>query len=105
MAFRIGGGSFPWGTLTVNVIGSLLAGFTWAILGETTGQQRTNALFFIGFLGAFTTFSAYALESYRIYADGKISLALINILANNLGSLLAVVVGFALARVVLGMGK
>ncbi len=104
-AFRLAGSGFPWGTLVVNILGSLLAGFAWAILGETSGQQRINALFFIGLLGAFTTFSAYSLESYRLYVDGKTSLALMNVLANNVGALLAVVAGFAMARVVLGIGK
>ncbi len=55
-ALRLGGAGFPWGTLVVNVVGSLFAGFIWGLLDETTGQQRTNAFFFIGLLGAFTTF-------------------------------------------------
>ncbi|HAY36337.1 MAG TPA: fluoride efflux transporter CrcB [Bacteroidetes bacterium] len=98
VAFRFVGGSYPWGTLIVNVIGSFLAGFIWAMLDETTGQQRTNAFFFIGVLGAFTTFSAYALESMRLVQEGELGLAAANVLANNVGALLAVFAGFAIAR-------
>ena len=68
------------------------------MLDETTGQQRTNAFFFIGILGAFTTFSAYALESMRLVHEGKMGLAAANVLANNVGALLAVFAGFAIAR-------
>jgi len=92
------GGEFPWGTLAVNIVGSLLAGFFWGILGETTGSQRTQALFFVGMLGAFTTFSTYALDSLQYFQDGRWGMATANVLANNVGALLAAVVGFAMAR-------
>lgn len=92
------GGEFPFGTLAVNVSGSFLAGFFWGILGETTGSHRTQALFFIGMLGAFTTFSTYALDSLHFYENGQGGMALLNILANNTGALLAAWAGFALAR-------
>lgn len=101
VAFRLGGGEFPWGTLVVNVVGSLLAGFVWGLLDETTGQQRTNAFFFIGLLGAFTTFSAYSLDSMRLFNDNRTMMALVNVLANNIGALVAVFAGFAIARSIL----
>ena len=97
-ALRLGGAGFPWGTLVVNVVGSLFAGFIWGLLDETTGQQRTNAFFFIGLLGAVTTFSAYSLESMRLFNDDRTMMAVVNVLANNVGAILAVFAGFALAR-------
>lgn len=100
-AVRIGSGSFPWGTLMVNLLGSLGIGIIWALLGESSGQERTDALFFIGLLGAFTTFSAYTLESMQLYQDGRLALA--NVLANNVGALMAVVIGFTIARAVFGL--
>lgn len=92
------GTGFPWGTLVVNVGGSFVAGVLWAILGSTVGQQRMNALFFIGLLGAFTTFSAYSVESLRLYEDGHMLLAAVNVLANNIGALAAVAGGVLLGR-------
>jgi len=93
------GGEYPWGTLAVNVLGSFVAGFFWGILGQTTGSHRTQALFFIGVLGAFTTFSTYALDSLNYAQSGQWGMAAGNVLANNVGALIAVGAGFALARV------
>ena len=95
---RLGSTSFPWGTLVVNIVGSFVAGFVWALLDQSTGNQRNHAFFIIGLCGAFTTFSAYAVESLRMFQDGNTGLALTNVLANNTGSLLAVVAGFGLAK-------
>jgi len=56
IVFRETGGSFPWGTLVVNVMGSFVAGFVWAYLNQTTGSARMQAFLIIGVRGAFTTF-------------------------------------------------
>lgn len=90
---------FPWGTLAVNVLGSLVAGFLWGMLGGVSTESRTHALFFIGLLGAFTTFSTYALDSLRLFQEDRVAEALANVAANNLGALLAVFAGFSLARI------
>jgi CrcB protein len=63
------------------------------MLGQTQGPQRLHALFMIGVLGAFTTFSAFSMESLRLYEDGRSVMALVNVLANNVGALAAVVAG------------
>lgn len=99
LAVRWVGAHFPWGTLAVNVLGSLVAGFLWGMLGGVSPESRTHALFFIGLLGAFTTFSAYALDSLRLLQEERVAEALANVAANNLGALLAVFVGFSLARI------
>lgn len=93
LVLRFAGAGFPWGTLVVNVLGSFLAGLCWAMLGQTQGPQRLHALFMIGVLGAFTTFSAFSMESLRLYEDGRSVMALVNVLANNVGALAAVVAG------------
>ena len=95
---RLLGAHFPWATLTVNVLGSLVAGFLWGIVGGTSGDERLHALFFIGLLGAFTTFSTYALDSLRLLQEDRIGEALANVAANNLGALVAVFAGFLAAR-------
>lgn len=98
VAIQIGRGSFPWGTLFVNVVGSLLAGFIWGILDQASPDQRTQAFFIVGLCGAFTTFSAYALDSLRLFQENETGLAILNVLGNNVGSLLAVFAGFGLAK-------
>lgn len=97
-ATRLFGPHFPWGTLTVNVLGSLVAGFLWGVVGATAGSSRVHALFFIGLLGAFTTFSTYALDSLRLFQEERIGEALANVAANNVGALLAVGLGYLAAR-------
>lgn len=95
-ALRIGGSGFPWGTLAVNILGSLAAGFLWSLLFETTGRGRLQAVFLIGMLGAFTTFSAFSLETLRLWESGHAGLAAANVAANNIGALLAVAAGYML---------
>jgi CrcB protein len=92
---------FPYGTLSVNLAGSFLAGFVWGISAETTMKPETRIFLLVGFMGGFTTFSAYALESYNLFNNGEIKAAIINILINNIGSLILVLAGVVLAKYVL----
>jgi CrcB protein len=75
------GRGFPYGTLTVNVLGSLLMGFLYIFLVErmTLGVEWRAALL-IGLLGAFTTFSTFSLETLNLFEQGEQLKALINIL-------------------------
>lgn len=97
-ALRLGGPGFPWGTLAVNVLGSFAAGFLWALLFETTGRSRLQAVFLIGMLGAFTTFSTFSLETLRLWDSGQAGWAIANVAANNIGALVAVAGGYLLGR-------
>ena len=85
--------AFPYGTLAVNAIGSLLIGFlVFQGLGEAHGPAL-RVLVGVGFLGAFTTMSAFSLETMHLHAEGRAGMAFLNI-ALNLGlSLAAVWVG------------
>jgi CrcB protein len=75
---------FPAGTLLVNVIGSLVIGFLFGAF-ETRAVPAGLRLFLItGFLGGYTTFSSYSLETVRLFLAGSISTAFINIALNNL---------------------
>lgn len=91
--------SLPWGTLAVNVTGSLLLG---AFLAWTTERVLTDPayrfLFAIGFCGAYTTFSSYAFETMRLVEQGHLWAAAGNLVMNNALSLAATLAGVAVAR-------
>lgn len=93
---------FPWGTLAVNVSGAFFAGFLFVLC--RTKFQHYEAFFpvlFIGFLGGFTTFSAFALESIRYFFDAQYIKFFGNILLQNGIGILAAGSGFILARLLL----
>ena len=103
LAHNILGNSFPYGTLIVNVIGSLLIGFIMQISLSTdmvSPQMRT--IIIIGFLEAFTTFSAFSYETASLLEDGSLAAASINIVANVALSLVAVFLGIGLGRMAVG---
>lgn len=92
-------GRFPWATLTVNLVGCFIAGALAAWL-LTRGSVSGNTVLFLstGLLGGFTTFSAFSVESLRLAESGQLSLAAVNVVANLTGCLLAVALGWLLAR-------
>jgi fluoride exporter len=95
------GGAMPWGTFVVNVSGSLLAGVLFALLVERavlTGEVRGPLM--IGFLGAYTTFSTLALESWRMLEDGAWVMASLNLVGSVITGLFAVVVGISIGRAI-----
>ena len=96
---------FPYGTLTVNLLGSFMAGLVWGLSTETTMKPETRIFLLVGFMGGFTTFSSYALESYNLFNNGEVKNAFINILVNNIGSLLLVFAGIVLAKYALKVLK
>jgi fluoride exporter len=99
-AARILGPVFPYGTLVINVAGSLIVGFFIIWSSERAlVDPRWRLLVVIGFCGGFTTFSSYAFETMAYFEQGQWLLMTTNILTNNLLCLLAVVAGMALARV------
>lgn len=93
------GRSFPWGTLTVNVLGSLLIGLLYVLLVErlALGPEWRAALL-IGVLGAFTTFSAFSLETLTLLEEGGLAPALANIGASVFLCLLACFIGLWMGR-------
>lgn len=90
---------FPFGTLLVNVAGCFLVGLFYG-LGETriTITPELRLFVAIGFLGAFTTFSAFGNETINLVRSGDLWLALLNVAGNNVLGLLAVGGGATLAR-------
>jgi CrcB protein len=93
--------AFPYGTLLINITGSLLLGFflTWTS-ERVLADPRWRFMIAIGFCGAYTTFSSYAFESMYYFEQGHWLLFATNILANNFLCLAAVLAGIAIARAV-----
>lgn len=79
---RLGTG-FPWGTLTVNVVGSLLMGFLYIwLLERMSSGPALRAFLMIGLLGAFTTFSTFSIETLNLLDSGQAGRALANVLVS-----------------------
>jgi CrcB protein len=92
-------GVFPWGTFVINVAGSLLLGVLVGLRLYHGLPDAPLAVLGIGFCGAFTTFSTVTYETIRLVEDGARFDALMNVLANAAGSLLAGGLGLTLASV------
>lgn len=94
--------AFPWGTLVVNVLGSLLLGVLLgaAVLGPVSGGLV--ALVGTGFAGAFTTYSTFSLETFRLIEDGAARVALANVAVSLVAGLAAALAGWYVAVVVWG---
>lgn len=89
---------FPWGTLTVNALGSFIIGFLWGMFEVRDMSPQARTFIFIGFLGGFTTFSTYALETLNLFREGDIKTGLLNILANNVIAIGLVFSGFFISK-------
>jgi CrcB protein len=91
--------AFPWGTLTGNVSGSFMVGLLFALIVERAAMPaELRGPLLIGFLGAYTTFSTLALESWRMIEDGAWLLAALNLGVSVAIGMLAVVGGISLGR-------
>jgi CrcB protein len=93
------GRGFPWGTLAVNVLGSLMMGLlsVW-LLERMTQSAEWRAFLLIGLLGAFTTFSAFSIETLSLIEQGQHVKALVNALSSVLLCVAAAWIGVVLAR-------
>jgi len=98
-------GSFPWGTLCVNTIGSLLIGLFWGLSELTFISPAARLFIAIGFLGSFTTFSTFSLETFDLLRDRETMLGLINVGLNNLLAIVFVFAGYFLSRYWLNLLK
>ncbi len=93
------GAEFPFGTLAVNVSGSLLLGFLVAAGSHYLAlSPQLRLMMMVGFLGSFTTFSTFAVDSIALWQNGRVWPGLANILANNGISLVCALLGILLAR-------
>ena len=93
--------SVPYGTLIVNVTGSLILGFFLAWTTERVlAAPSLRLLVAVGFCGGYMTYSSYSYETVTLLEQGHYTLEAANFLANNIASLLSAVAGIALARAI-----
>ena len=98
-AARLAGTAFPYGTLTVNVTGSLAMGlFAGYFAFKGDASQSWRLFLMTGILGGYTTFSAFSLDAALLYERGQLGLALVYVLASVGLSVLGLFVGLALMR-------
>ena len=99
LAARRFGETFPVGTLLVNIVGCFLAGFLFYLMQERfLVNQTVRTAIMIGFLGGFTTFSSFGLQTFTLIRDSEFGFAALNIVVSNLVGLLMVWIGYTLAR-------
>ena len=93
------GRGFPWGTLVVNVLGSLLMGVLYVWLMERVSQSvEWRAFLLIGLLGAFTTFSTFSIETLNLLEAGQHIRAVLNAVVSVVLCVAAAWLGVVLAR-------
>jgi len=99
-ASRVMGHGFPWGTMTVNFVGSFLMGVLVVVLARKGGNDFAPLLM-TGMLGGFTTFSAFSLDALTLFERGQVALAAVYVAGSLLLALGAIVLGVFIARGVL----
>jgi len=101
LVHKIYGASLPWGTVTVNVTGCFLAGILWALFeNRWPVSGETRMLVLVGFMGAFTTFSAMILETGELIRSAEWVYAAANIAMQNGIGFVALFAGITLGRMV-----
>jgi len=92
---------FPFGTAAVNIVGCLVFGLLWAFMESRlsiSGQIRT--VIFIGFFGAFTTFSSFMFETAQLLDESQWLWASANIILQNVLGLVSIIIGLTIGRLV-----
>jgi CrcB protein len=92
------GPGFPWGTLSVNLVGGLLMGLLAGWLARTGGSEATRLFLAVGLLGGFTTFSAFSLETFAMIERSQYGIAAFYVGSSVIGSVLLLFLGLWLWR-------
>ena len=96
---RYTSGSFPWGTVAVNILGCFLFGLFWSWAGlRLSAGSNVRLMVLIGFMGSFTTFSTFAFETTELLAESQWLWAAGNIVLHNGVGIAAMFVGIVIGR-------
>jgi len=96
--FAVLGPGFPWWTLAVNVVGSLAIGLLAGLFGALETGHNARLFLITGFLGGFTTFSAFSLDALTLWERGAVLQSGLYILGSVILSLIAAALGLMLSR-------
>ncbi len=97
--YSLTGRDFPYGTLVVNVLGSLVMGFLYVFLLERmSGSPEIRAALLIGLLGAFTTFSTFSIETLNLIEQADYMKAGLNMVISVLACVAAAWAGLIIGR-------
>jgi len=92
--------NFPWGTLAVNVSGSMALGFLGRYYAPPHGSHEVFLLLTVGLCGGFTTFSTFTLDAFTLVERGAAARASLYVLASVALSYVALILGYVAARAV-----
>lgn len=92
------GPAFPWGTLSINIVGSLLMGLLVGWLARSGGGDTARLFVGVGILGGFTTFSSFSMEYWMLFERGQNAQAAAYVLASVIGAIAACGLGLFIMR-------
>jgi CrcB protein len=99
LVYAVTGRDFPYGTLSVNILGSFAMGFLFILLlDRLSNDVALRAFLLIGLLGSFTTFSTFSVETLNLIESGQLARALANVLLSVALCIAAAALGVLLAR-------
>jgi fluoride exporter len=97
IGLSVGSRSFPWSTLGINLVGSFMLGLLVKVGTDRGWPDSTTLPPTVGFLGAFTTFSTFSVETQTMLRTDRVAMAVVYVAVSVLGGILAAAVGYATA--------
>ncbi|HCI46581.1 MAG TPA: fluoride efflux transporter CrcB [Rhodospirillaceae bacterium] len=94
------GPDYPWGTLTVNILGSIAMGLLIGLFAHFGTTQSIRLFLAVGFLGAFTTFSTFSLDVITLIERGETTFSALYIAGSMVGAIGGLFLGLYLTRMV-----
>jgi len=94
------GKTFPVGTLSVNLIGCFIIGLLFGLAEKLDISPNLRVFIFVGFLGGFTTFSSFGLETYNLLKQTSYKFGILNIFLNNFFGVILVYIGYLISNLI-----